>query len=759
MFNTNAEGSYSYYDAQGRYLTTKHVYHLPDGTLKFTLDNTHSNPKDSSNLKNELLFYHLRNLVNTPKGETIYIVENEKDADTFEQFKMIAVCTYNGAGSGHFPRSVVPYFAGKNVVIFHANNDVSNQFAQEEASLVNPVATSVKVIDLSEIWEIMPEQATIGDYLQSYGDAGLQQAKHLIENTPIWTTPKVSAEAKHLPIRSVKDLMQQHFAPTEFLVNGILPSGLALLASPPKFGKSWFALQLCLAVAKGTPFLGLSTTKSDVLYLDLEDGDADLQERIKKLNMGEDAPEGLLYSTEVPTIADGLVDMLHQTLCSNPSIKLVVIDTLGVVLGAQSNDSNSFTQEYALFHSLKKVAADHAIALLVIHHLRKANDENNPFNRIYGSVATQAALDTMMVLEKNTHFSDTAQLHISGRRCAQQEFVLSFDTDSCSWSMVGNADEVDEKFHHAQYERSETVIAIKEAISRGNGTWRGSMSQLSRVAESINALQLFHGSIDTACGRYFFFSPVGGNTKHPTGVKSKLLRTRGKRKMKQTVKTSRVAGQLEKMFRLLNNHFFNGELPEVVISLKKTVGAYGHFTCGKVWQAGDERRYEINISSATLNRPIEETCATLLHEMCHLACAVGYSSKVLDENGKPEPIKDTSNNGVYHNKKFKAMAEAHGLEVEHHPKYGWTITSPGIDLLDFIEQQGWQDLQMVEGISLLDVLGTLPKGSSGAGAETRTKKPSSTRKYICPKCGNSCRATKVINLICGDCMEKMVVAE
>lgn len=123
--------------------------------------------------------------------------------------------------------------------------------------------------------------------------------------------------------------------------------------------------------------------------------------------------------------------------------------------------------------------------------------------------------------------------------------------------------------------------------------------------------------------------------------------------MKQTVKTSRVAGQLEKMFRLLNNHFFNGELPEVVISLKKTVGAYGHFTCGKVWQAGDERRYEINISSATLNRPIEETCATLLHEMCHLACAVGYSSKVLDENGKPEPIKDTSNNDVYHNKNLR----------------------------------------------------------------------------------------------------------
>ena len=140
--------------------------------------------------------------------------------------------------------------------------------------------------------------------------------------------------------------------------------------------------------------------------------------------------------------------------------------------------------------------------------------------------------------------------------------------------------------------------------------------------------------------------------------------------------------------------------------------------------------------------------------MCHLACAIGYGSKILDADGTPEPIKDTSNNGVYHNKRFKAMAEAHGLEVEHHPKYGWTITSPGINLLDFIEQQGWQDLQMVEGVSLLDVLGTLPKGSG-----SRTKKPSSTRKYICPKCGNSCRATKTINIICGDCMEKMVVSE
>lgn len=30
--------------------------------------------------------------------------------------------------------------------------------------------------------------------------------------------------------------------------------------------------------------------------------------------------------------------------------------------------------------------------------------------------------------------------------------------------------------------------------------------------------------------------------------------------MKQTVKTSRAAGQLEQMFRELNKHYFNGKL-------------------------------------------------------------------------------------------------------------------------------------------------------------------------------------------------------
>lgn len=488
MFNSNTTNEYNYYDKQGRYIGTKRIVHLSNDAIhSMWLTKYDNGTEDSFHAADELFFYHLHNLANTKNGDTVYLVGGEKSADALAIRGSISVSAPDGADPQKFPSEVVPYFTMLNVIIIQNNDDVGKLFALAEASLIHPVAASVKIIDLSEIWESMPEHANISDYLQLYGDAGFEQVKLLIEKTVCWTPPKTNVQSgnKSLAIRSVKDLMTQHFVPTEFLVNGILPLGLTLLASPPKFGKSWFSLLLCLAVAKGTPFLGLGTTKSDVLYLDLEDGDADLQERIKKLNMGEEAPAGLLYSTEAPTLADGLLDTLNQTLSSNPSIKLIVIDTLGVVLGAQNSDSNQFAQEYALYGSLKKVANAHSIALLVIHHLRKTGDDNNPFNRIYGGVATQAALDTMMVLEKDTHASDSAHLHVSGLRCPQQDFVLSFDADTCIWSMVGNSAEADEKFHRNQYERSEAVVTIKEAVASGNGSWSGSMSDLSRMAETI----------------------------------------------------------------------------------------------------------------------------------------------------------------------------------------------------------------------------------------------------------------------------------
>ncbi len=212
--------------------------------------------------------------------------------------------------------------------------------------------------------------------------------------------------------------------------------------------------------------------------------------------------------------------------------------------------------------------------------------------------------------------------------------------------------------------------------------------------------------------------------------------------MKETVKTSRTAGYLEKMFRSLNAKYFGGQLEEPIITIQSTPRAYGHVTVGKSWRKGQEHRHELNIGAGTLDRPIENVTATLLHEMVHLWNL---------QNG----IQDCSRGGAYHNKKFRDAATARDLSIGYDPRIGWSVTEPTEALCDYIIEQGWTDINMnrIEWASA-------PRGT-GSGSATGTTppaKPSHTRKYICPCCGNSVRATKEVHILCMDCNAPMVQA-
>lgn len=212
--------------------------------------------------------------------------------------------------------------------------------------------------------------------------------------------------------------------------------------------------------------------------------------------------------------------------------------------------------------------------------------------------------------------------------------------------------------------------------------------------------------------------------------------------MKELTSYNRVAGYLNKVFDLLNVEFFEGALSRPTITIQSTPKAYGHFTLSSdTWVSKLGGTHEINIGAGTLSRPIENVCATLLHEMIH------YWNY---ENG----IQDTSRGGTYHNKRFKAAAEACGLSVEHSEKYGWSHTSPSDELLDFVLENDLTDILINRNeYSGFRVTGT--GTHSGTGAVTTTK-PSSTRKYICPCCGMSVRATRTVRIACMDCNVQMI---
>ena len=214
--------------------------------------------------------------------------------------------------------------------------------------------------------------------------------------------------------------------------------------------------------------------------------------------------------------------------------------------------------------------------------------------------------------------------------------------------------------------------------------------------------------------------------------------------MKELTSYNRVAGYLNKVFDLLNAEFFENTLPRPTITIQSTPRAYGHFSLREdTWVSKLGGTHEINIGAGTLARPIEEVAATLLHEMVHY---FNY------EQG----IQDCSRGNTYHNKKFKEAAEAHGLTVTHSDKYGWSHTSPSDMLLYFIFENGLTDILISRNeFAGFRITGT---GTHSGAPTPPPPRPSSTRKYICPCCGNSVRATEIVNIACLDCDLRMVVA-
>ena len=226
-------------------------------------------------------------------------------------------------------------------------------------------------------------------------------------------------------------LMAQKLPELHYVVEGFLAQGLALLASPPKYGKSWLAMQLCLAVSEGQPFLGMPTRQATCLYLALEDGRQRLQKRLGRL--GSHGSRSLYFETNAPTLAGGLLVYLESFLARHPDCRLVVVDTLQKVRGDGDRASSVYAADYADVGALKAFADRFGLCLLLVHHLRKMSDDTDPFNRIAGSNGIFGAADAALVLTRAKREDAQTTLDLTGRDVEDKRLVLRNTTPPTLW--------------------------------------------------------------------------------------------------------------------------------------------------------------------------------------------------------------------------------------------------------------------------------------------------------------------------------------
>ena len=99
-------------------------------------------------------------------------------------------------------------------------------------------------------------------------------------------------------------LLYEPLEKPQFVVDGLIPTGLILFCGAQKIGKSWLMLKLCLCVSQGLPLWEMPTTQGDVLYLCLEDTFSRIQDRLFQVT--DEASGRLHFAVASDKLTDGL---------------------------------------------------------------------------------------------------------------------------------------------------------------------------------------------------------------------------------------------------------------------------------------------------------------------------------------------------------------------------------------------------------------------------------------------------------------------
>ena len=239
---------------------------------------------------------------------------------------------------------------------------------------------------------------------------------------------------KKLRTVSGDELMKKTVKPARFVVNGLLPRGLNIVAGKRKEGKSWLMLDLCFSVAEGEKFLDHDTEQGTVLYLDLEDPESRLIQRARGIR--DVIPSKFHEATKAGRLGGGLTEQIEDFVKEHPDTNLVVIDTLQKI---RKPKGDTYAGDYAVISVLKNLADRLDIAVVCIHHTRKMKAKDT-FDSVRGSTGLTAAADGIYVLERKADGKPFGRLSFISRDLPDGDLPVRFDHDTCRWYPIASSD-------------------------------------------------------------------------------------------------------------------------------------------------------------------------------------------------------------------------------------------------------------------------------------------------------------------------------
>ena len=317
-------------------------------------------------------------------GQTIYIVEGERDVHTLEQLGHAATTNAGGAGKWREPHT--QQLHGAQTVIIIADNDTpGHKHAESIAAQLNWAGITPNVMLPAPGYKDISEHIAAGHALSE-----LQDYTTTDTETPA-EAPEIDADdiGHGWEPTDLTEILSGTYEPPVPTI-GLRTDGAGLfypgrinaLFGESGSGKSWVAMATCAQEIMAG---------NHVLYIDHEDHAASVTQRILKLGCAPHLVLEQLHYIRPQRGWNQLAKIDVSALITETAATLVVCDSTGEGMSLDTIDPNSDDQVARWMRDFGRHLADLGPALLLLDHMPKSSEANKAF--MIGSQRKKAAID------------------------------------------------------------------------------------------------------------------------------------------------------------------------------------------------------------------------------------------------------------------------------------------------------------------------------------------------------------------------------
>ena len=351
----------------------------------------------------------------TDSEEVVLVVEGEKKVELLRSLGFAATTSAQGAKSAA-QTDWLP-MRSRRVVILPDNDSAGAQYAENVRQLIGKAgASQIAVVQLQGLAK--------GEDVVQFVERNKPTAKERLEAIVRGLTKHREEEDSHgsnWRALSFDELLAE--PPVEWLVDGLLPRvGVSLLASEPRAGKSFLALDLALHLAcDSSKFLGQSLRGNGAVAFVALEGLGGMAGRARAWSMSHSRalpkhPLHLIRWSGAAPLTEGAQDFgdeLRRCKRKSESLALIIVDTLTLGLGCDENDSG---QVGPALRFLAALSDELQCCVLLLHHVRKDGKLGRPSRMtladVRGSSALVGNVDCVLGLEHREGREERALLSL-----------------------------------------------------------------------------------------------------------------------------------------------------------------------------------------------------------------------------------------------------------------------------------------------------------------------------------------------------------